>query len=226
MNQKAMPAGAAPLVQEESKTEVSTEASKSATPAKENPEYSGDKGLINLVMERDTPIALKPVAELSYGRRIRIAKLHQSHEQYIDHIIQVCGWARTTRDGGKRFFIELHDGSCAGSIQVVVDPTMPNYEDIITCKVSASFKIRGKLIVSPAKGQAFELQVCQPDLHEVHVFGKCDAAVYPLSKKAHSDEFLRANAHLRPRVRQMAAVTRVRNNLAYATHTFFQERGF
>jgi len=80
MNQKAMPT-AAP-VQEEQKAEVSTEASsKGETPLKAvKPVYSGDKGLINLTMERNTPIALKPVAELSYGNRIRIAKLHESHE--------------------------------------------------------------------------------------------------------------------------------------------------
>jgi len=49
--------------------------------------YAGDKGLVNLNMERNTPIEKKPVAEHSYGQRIRIAKLFESHEQYIDHII-------------------------------------------------------------------------------------------------------------------------------------------
>ena len=32
--------------------------------------------------------------------------------------------------------------------------------------------------------------------------------------------------HLRPRTNTIAAVTRVRNALAFATHRFFQERGF
>lgn len=71
----------------------------------------------------------------------------------MEHIIQVCGWARTTRTGGKDFFfIELYDGSGAQSLQIVVDSTMPNFADICTCNVGASFKIKGKLVPSPAKG--------------------------------------------------------------------------
>lgn len=31
---------------------------------------------------------------------------------------------------------------------------------------------------------------------------------------------------MRPRTKLISSVTRVRNNLAYATHKFFQERGF
>lgn len=33
-------------------------------------------------------------------------------------------------------------------------------------------------------------------------------------------------AHLRPRTNLIGAVSRVRNALSYATHTFFQQRGF
>jgi asparaginyl-tRNA synthetase len=56
--------------------------------------------------------------------------------------------------------------------------------------------------------------------------GKCDAGKYPLAGKRHSVEYLREIAHLRPRTNLIGAVTRVRNNLAYATHLFFQQRGF
>ena len=55
----------------------------------------------------------KHVAGASYGHRLRIAKLYDSHEEFMYKIITVAGWARTTRAGGKDFtFIELHDGSC------------------------------------------------------------------------------------------------------------------
>lgn len=76
----------------------------------------------------------------------------------LDHVIQVAGWARTTRMGGKDFaFIELTDGSGAGTLQVVVDSTMPNFAQIAKATVGTSFKIKGKLIRSPAKGQHVEL---------------------------------------------------------------------
>lgn len=59
----------------------------------------------------------------------------------------------------------------------------------------------------------------------VHL-GQTDAAAYPLAKKKQSMEFLREKAHLRPRTNTIGAVARIRNALAYATHKFFQERGF
>ena len=57
-------------------------------------------------------------------------------------------------------------------------------------------------------------------------FGTCDTASYPLAKKKHSMEFVREKAHLRPRTNTIGAVARVRNQLAYATHNFFQGHGF
>lgn len=151
----------------------------------------------------------------------------ENHEAYLDHLITVAGWARTTRMGGKDFaFIELTDGSCSSTLQVVVDSSMPNFDDVAISKVGASYKFKGKLIKSPAKGQLFELQVSQPDKHSCVVIGHCDGSTYPLPTKRHTNEYLREHANLRPRTKLISSVTRVRNNLAYATHKFFQERGF
>jgi tRNA synthetases class II (D, K and N) len=61
---------------------------------------------------------------------------------------------------------------------------------------------------------------------EVVYVGKVDASVYPLAKKKQSFEFMREVAHLRPRTNTIGAVARIRNALAYATHVFFQQRGF
>ena len=54
--------------------------------------------------------------------------------------------------------------------------------------------------------------------------GPVDAAKYPLAKKKTSYEYLREIAHLRPRTNTIGSVARIRNALAYATHTFFQVR--
>jgi len=60
--------------------------------------------------------------------------------------------------GGKDFaFIELTDGSGSTTLQVVVDSSMPNFDEIAATRVGTSYKIKGKLIKSPAKGQLFEL---------------------------------------------------------------------
>jgi asparaginyl-tRNA synthetase len=42
-----------------------------------------------------------------------------------------------------------------------------------------------------------------------------------MAKGKQNPETLREKAHLRPRSNLIGAVTRIRNNLAYATHVFF-----
>ena len=168
----------------------------------------------------------------AYGNRVRIAALHKSFEPYLDKIITVAGWARSTRLGGEGlFFIELNDGSCQSCLQVVASGTIAGFEEFSAAKVGSSFKATGKLIRSPAKGQPFELQVCEADAHSCTLVGnapagKVDEGGYPLPPKKHSIEYLREKAHMRCRTKLISAVMRVRNNLAYATHKFFQERGF
>lgn len=47
-----------------------------------------------------------------------------------------------------------------------------------------------------------------------------------MSGKKINLETLRDIAHLRPRTQIMGSVARIKNNLAYATHQFFQNNGF
>jgi asparaginyl-tRNA synthetase len=61
--------------------------------------------------------------------------------------------------------------------------------------------------------------------NEIRVLGWADHD-YPLQKKRHSFEFMREIAHLRPRSNTFGAITRIRNGLSYAIHTFYQERDF
>ncbi len=60
------------------------------------------------------------------------------------------------------------------------------------------------------------------------VLGSCDQGEYPLikSKDKMKLETLREICHLRPRSNIISTVARIRNSLAYATHLFFQTRGF
>jgi asparaginyl-tRNA synthetase len=77
-------------------------------------------------------------------------------------------------------------------------------------------------VPSPAKGQPFEMQAAV-----IRVVGWIDDPdSYPIQPKAHSFEFLREVAHLRPRTNVIGAVTRVRHTIAQAIHRFFHEHGF
>ncbi len=134
--------------------------------------------------------------------------------------MRVKGWARTVRTGKQVTFIELNDGSCFASLQVVVDAATPNYEEIAHLTTGSAVSIEGELIESPAKGQKVELKAAKVD-----IIGKADSS-YPLQKKRHGFEFLREQAHLRVRTNTFGAVFRVRSVLAQAVHQFFGERGF
>ena len=115
---------------------------------------------------RITPaiVEKKVIPVASYGHRLRIAKLFDSHEEFMYKIITVAGWAKTTRSGGKDFcFIELTDGSFIKGLQVIVTKDIEGFENISKANVGTSFKIKGTLIKSPAQGQPFELQVSRPD---------------------------------------------------------------
>ena len=143
--------------------------------------------------------------------------------------VTICGWVRTSRDSKNLVFIHVNDGSCFANIQLTFDRTSPSEnadvnnieENLKKLSTGASVRAEGKLIASPASGQAVEVI-----LENLTVLGECPTDSYPLQKKATSMEFLRENGHLRARTNTFGAVFRVRNQMAYAVHTFFQERGF
>jgi asparaginyl-tRNA synthetase len=134
--------------------------------------------------------------------------------------ILLKGWIRTRRDSKGFSFLELNDGSCLTSIQVVADAATPGYAEIAHFTTGASAIIEGRLVPSPAAGQKWEVQATRLEL-----VGPAEAS-YPLQKKGHSLEFLRTIGHLRPRSNLFGAVFRFRSRLAFAVHQFFQERDF
>ncbi|TFG80139.1 MAG: asparagine--tRNA ligase, partial [Spirochaetales bacterium] len=85
----------------------------------------------------------------------------------------------------------------------------------------AAIAVTGTLVDSPAAGQPVELKASG-----LQIIGESPAETYPLQKKAHSFEFLREIAHLRPRTNTFGAVARMRSQMAFAMHSFFNERSF
>ena len=142
--------------------------------------------------------------------------------QQVGATVEVCGWLRTRRDSGGLSFLEISDGSCLASLQVLADAALANYEDEIRrLSTGCSLRVRGQLVSSPAKGQAVEVRA-----ESIEVIGWADPETYPLQKKRHSFEFLRSISHLRSRTNALGAVARVRSTLSFAIHRFFHEQGF
>ncbi|ESW32249.1 hypothetical protein PHAVU_002G305800 [Phaseolus vulgaris] len=135
---------------------------------------------------------------------------------------RVGGWVKTGRKADKDAFafLEINDGSCAGNLQVIVEASLGELGQLVptgTCVV-----VDGHLKLPPAgTKQKIELRADKV----LHV-GPVDPAKYPLPKMRLTLEFLRDFVHLRSRTNTISAVARIRNALAYATHTFFNKEGF
>ncbi len=135
-----------------------------------------------------------------------------------DETLVVMGWVRTFRSNR---FVALNDGSTPNNLQIVVD--FENTEEALLKRITtgACLKVAGQIVASKGSGQSVELLA-----QNIEILGDSDPEKYPMQPKKHSLEFLREHAHLRMRTQTFGAVFRVRNAIAYATHKFFQEKGF
>jgi asparaginyl-tRNA synthetase len=138
--------------------------------------------------------------------------------------VTIKGWVRTRRDSKAGIsFVNVHDGSCFDPIQVVAGGELPNYASEVQRLTSGcSVVVRGEVVPTPGRPQPVEIKAT-----EIEVVGWVDdPETYPIQPKAHSFEFLREVAHLRPRTNTFGAITRVRHTLSMAIHRFFDENGF
>jgi asparaginyl-tRNA synthetase len=153
--------------------------------------------------------------------RTEIKRIFDNSELFMDKQITLCGWVRTVRDSKSIGFLELNDGSCFKSIQVVFEQqTLENYNEIAKLNVGSSVIISGVVTNTPQARQPFEIHAITAQVEGA------STPEYPLQKKKHSLEYLRTIAHLRPRTNTFSAVFRVRSAAAFAIHSFFNENGF
>ncbi len=152
----------------------------------------------------------------------QIRELYRSEDikSYFGKEVKIGGWIRTVRDNKNFAFVELNDGSFFKSLQIVVDGSLENFNEVVKLGVGSSITVYGEVVESKGEKQAFEIKATK-----VEVEGESPED-YPLQKKRHSPEFLRTIAHLRPRTNLYSAVFRVRSVAAYAIHKYFNELNF
>jgi asparaginyl-tRNA synthetase len=155
---------------------------------------------------------------ISQGNSIR--ELYDNPSNIDKQKVSVSGWVRTVRDSKTFGFIELTDGTCFRSVQIVFNEDLANFREVTRISIGTSLDISGALIMTPDAKQPFEIHA---DRIRICSLASLDN---PIQKKRHSFEFLRTIAHLRPRTNTFNAVFRVRSILAYAIHKFFNDRGF
>ena len=135
--------------------------------------------------------------------------------------VLVQGWVKTRRSSGAVSFIQISDGSTLTDLQIVVEPSSPDFALVESLSTGCSVCAVGELVESEGRNQKYEIKASS-----LQLLGQADPEEYPLQKKRHTLEFLREIAHLRPRTNTFGAMARVRNTMAYAIHSFFQQRGF
>jgi len=135
--------------------------------------------------------------------------------------VLVQGWVKTRRSSKSVTFVQITDGSTLQDLQIVIDEDNTDHDSASGLTTGCSVSVEGVLVESPGQGQKYEVQA-----KTLTILGDSDPETYPLQKKRHSPEFLREIAHLRPRTNTFGAMARVRNSVAYAIHSFFQDRDF
>ena len=154
-------------------------------------------------------------------KRDFIKDIYADLAAYDGREVTLGGWVRNLRDSKAFGFIDLNDGSCFKCVQVVFErEKIENYDEIARQNIGASLVVRGRVELTPAMKQPFEIKAI-----EIAVEGT-STPEYPLQPKRHSVEFLREQAYLRPRTNLFSAAFRVRSEAAYAIHKFFHDRGF
>ena len=154
-------------------------------------------------------------------KRDFVKDIYAAPAEYENKTVTVGGWIRNIRDSKAFGFIDLNDGSCFSSVQVVFErDKIANYDETAAQNVGAALVITGKVTLTPGAKQPLEIKA-----EKIKTEGT-SSPEYPLQPKRHTPEFLREQAYLRPRTNLFSAVFRVRSEVAFAIHSFFHDRGF
>jgi asparaginyl-tRNA synthetase len=141
-------------------------------------------------------------------------------KNFVNQEVTLKGWVANKRESKTVVFINLRDGQ--GMCQCILGAEDIDEEQFETAKslgLESSIAVTGKVVEDTRQIGGYELHVSKLKVYQ-------NAVDYPIAKKEHGIEFLMDNRHLWLRSRRQWAIMRVRNNIIYAIHTFFQNKGF
>ncbi len=133
--------------------------------------------------------------------------------------VNIVGWLRNKRSSKNVGFLNINDGTCFDTIQIVFN-NLQNQEEVEKINLAAAIEVRGTVILTGKDTQPFELIATNI------VILSHSKEDYPLQPKKHTYEFLREISHLRVRTNTFNAVFRIRSLLSFAIHNYFNENGF
>ena len=96
--------------------------------------------------------------------------------------VLAMGWVKTKRGNKNVSFVALNDGSTIHNIQVVLENSTFDEEQVKRITSGSSISVKGILVASQGSGQDFEIQG-----KEFEILGDADPEVYPLQPKKHKE---------------------------------------
>ncbi len=150
---------------------------------------------------------------------MNIKKLEKDYKSFENKEVTIKGWARNHRTGKNISFLMINDGTSFLTVQAVYKD-LENKEEINKLHIGAAVEVKGTLKVLENSKQSFEIAATS-----INILAD-SSEDYPIQPKKHTREFLRENAHLRARTNTFNAVFKIRSELSYALHKFFNENDF
>lgn len=152
--------------------------------------------------------------------KTNIRYLIKNFETLANSEVTIQGWIKTNRNQKEFGFINFNDGSALANLQIVYDKSLENFDVVSKFRVGCALTVSGVVVLTPKAKQPFEIKAS-------NILLEGDSPEnFPIQPKRHTREFLREQAHLRPRTNLFNAVFRTRSLLAYAIHEFFRKREF
>lgn len=139
---------------------------------------------------------------------------------YQDKEVTLKGWASNKRDSKGLAFIVLRDGT--GWCQCVIAEEIVGSNKFNNAKrvgLETSLSITGKVVKDEKQIGGFEIQAT-----DIEIIG--ESVDYPIAKKEHGIDFLADKRHLWLRSQRQWSIMRIRNQITFAIHQFFQSEGF
>ena len=139
--------------------------------------------------------------------------------KYNDSEISLNGWVQNKRENKGLAFIILRDGT--GFCQCVANESElgENFAQASSLTQESSVTITGKVVEDQRQIGGYELHVTKVEPLQI-------VQDYPISNKEHGVDFLLDKRHLWLRSKRQWAIMRIRNQVIYSIHNFFQSRGY
>ncbi len=146
--------------------------------------------------------------------------------QFIDgHAVVLSGWLQRIRHHGSIAFLDVADST--GHIQVVVEPSLPNFGELIHLAPETALQISGTIREEPRSPQGREIHA-----QEVLIVGSSTAAFSPLPRESfdvfdpHFLDLMLRQRHIYLRNPKIIAILRFRHHILGSIRSWFDRNRF